>query len=178
MSPRDSGIGYFYTPENEEEAIALQRKRAYADALMQQNGTQGAYGGLADAGAKIAGALLGNKANRQTRDLAKSSGESYAKAMARLLGADMPGAGPAAPGPAAPVEMDENGAAIPSAPTAAGNGPSPRQSRMAQLLSTGDPRLIAQFAPTLFEHQLGREDKAEDRANMLADKQRKILSPQ
>jgi hypothetical protein len=168
--PSDFGQGYFYTPEDEEQSIALQRRRAYADALLKSHGTEGSYGGLADAGRMLAGALVARKADAGQRELAKSSWESYAKSMAALLGGDTASASPG------PMGMDENGAPI-APPAAAGPAPNSRQSRMAQLMASGDPRLIQQFAPSMLEHQMGREDKLEDRAYTEGQKQMRDLTP-
>lgn len=166
------GQGYFYTPENEEQAIALQRKRAYADALLRSQGTQGAYGGLADAGRMIAGALVAKRADEGQRNLAKESSDSYAQKLAAFLGGNT-----GSPAPQSTPPMDENGASIPSPQVS--NGPQPQgDPRMAALLSSADPRLLSQFGPALFQHQLSRGDKMEDRALDRQDKARVTLSPE
>lgn len=150
-----SSPGYFYEPEDAAQAEAFRRKRAYADALLRENAPQGAYGGLASAGSKIAAALLAKNADKAESDLAASASSKYAKSLATLLGGGNPATGGSSLPQAtqASPQFDENGAAIapassPAAPVA------PANPMLARILASGNPRLISQFAPTILEQQL------------------------
>lgn len=165
-----SNPGYFYEPQDAEQAETFRRKRAYADALLRDREPQGQFGGLAGAGQKIAAALLAKNADKGARELAQSSADRYAQAMTQFYGGgQLPqasaapqqfdengGAMPAAPQPAAPA-MDENGAPIaPGAQIGAAMGGG---SQMERLLATKNGALIRQLAPALFENQMGRDNK-------------------
>lgn len=89
-----SAPGYFYSPEDQAQAQAIQRRQAYATALLGDAPPQGAYGGLAGAGNKLLGAFLANKADKQAQDLATGAQGRYAKAVGDFLG------GASAPQPA------------------------------------------------------------------------------
>lgn len=218
----------FFSPEDVATEQGLRRRQAYAQALLQGDTPQGAYGGLANAGNKLLGAFLSNKTDAKEADLAKSSQSRYATDMAAFLkggngapaggqmapqspsvpspqisnagGPDMPmdeagmaqGAGPTpqpipnAQGPSPMPQAIPNAQGPAPAPTPMGLGgppqPSQPQSPMDRLLATGNPALIQQFAPQLFTHQLGRDDKQadyqRDRNDTVHDKAVTVLSPE
>ncbi len=169
------GEGFFYTPEDQAQQQALRRRQAYAQALMQGQRHEGRYGGLADAGNSIAGALIGRSADRQAADLAKTSQERYATGLAALLkggsGAspqvsnspDSPQASPQAAiqgegmeGPGAPSQVQAQ-------PVAPQQQPQDFASRLA---ATGNPQLMYQFGPMLAQNQFNRENKVWENENI------------
>jgi len=213
----------FFTPEDMATEQGIRRRQAYAQALLQGDTPQGAYGGLASAGNKLLGAFLSKQADTKEADLSKSAQESYAKNIAAFLGGDNAppatppvsisnsvGSGPqmnaaSIPGgdssgmegpssapiqanapkippqmpqsspdmgiegpvsPPAPIQSPSGQGSMPqpmlmaqnqapvSAPAAA-----PQMTQMQRLLATGDPRLIQQFAPQIFTHQMDINDR-------------------
>lgn len=183
-----SSQGYFYTPEEQEQLTALQRKQAYARALLQsgnQDPGNGAYAGLRNAGSSIMGAILANKADKQERGLTQAAGSKYTKDLGAFLsgtyGQDTASAAQA-PTPSSQIsnssgsgpEMAPSGQGPqvpPSGPTAtAGGAPAPAGPTQPQapqgqpnplqaLVQTGNPALMQQFGPSLLNNQLERGNK-------------------
>lgn len=180
-----SSPGFFYTPEEQEQYAAIQRRQAYARALMQNGaGDAGnaAYGGLRNAGNSILGAFLAKGADAKERDLSQSAGNKYAADMGAFLTGITP---PQATPPAVPSPQISNASGsgpqmasgtspqqtIP-APSASGpnqvQAPAIGQSQaqpqqpynpMAALAATHNPYLMQQFGPKLFEHQMDVNDR-------------------
>lgn len=140
--------GYFYEPADIEAAEALRRKRAYANALMTNDVPQGAYGGLAAAGSRIAGALLARNSDRDMSQLGADMSKRQADAWAAILKGESPSAVPSQPS-----QVDENGAPIPSAPAPQTNG-----SLADRVLASGNAGLIGQLAPSLVQNQMKRDN--------------------
>lgn len=183
-----SSQGYFYTPEEQEQLTALQRKQAYAKALLQSGGADpgtGAYAGLRNAGGSILGAILANKADTQERGLTQAAGSKYTKDLGAFLsGTYGQDAAASAPVPTASPQISNNSGSgpemapsgqgpqvPPSGPTApAGGVPAPAGPTQPQapqgqpnplqaLVATGNPALMQQFGPSLLNNQLERGNK-------------------
>lgn len=180
-----SSPGYFFTPEDQAQEDALKRRQAFARALIQ-SGTNDPgdtpYAGLRSAGNSLIGAFLSNKADSSERDLARSASDRYNTDMASFLKGGATYAGGAVPapqisnagGPDMPVDSSQGQQQPPTgAPMGmGGQTPMPQQtaqaSPMDRLLGTHNPALIQQFAPQLFTHQLGREDKVWENSQPLS----------
>ena len=76
----------FFTPEDLATEQGLRRRQAYAQALLQSDTPQGAYGGLASVGNKLLGAFLSKQADTKQTELSKSAQESYLKNLGSYLG--------------------------------------------------------------------------------------------
>lgn len=167
-----SSQGFFYTPEDQEQLSALQRKQALAQALLKQGGGDpgsAAYGGVASAGRSILGAFLSNRFNDQENKLTKAAAGRYSQDLGTFLGGGQ-GAMPAGH-PPMPVSQPVTGAspqpqvspvagAPPQQPMAQPQAaPAAQPGSMAALLATHNPGLIQQYAPELLKTQLGREQK-------------------
>jgi hypothetical protein len=167
-----SNPGYFYTPEDQEQADALQRRQAYARALLQQGGGDpgsAAYGGLRNAGNSIIGAFLSNKADKERRDLFQTAGQKYASDLASILN---PKPEFTEVIPTRPMAMDGNGWTEMASRQASGAYDQGQRtpSTMEALARTGNPGLMQQFGPSLLEHQMNRQDSAADYQRDRADK--------
>lgn len=87
-----SGFGQSYNyldPDSQEQLSAIKRRQAYAQALLQQGGSDpgsAAYGGLANAGRSILGAFLANKADKSERDVVRSAQDKYTQDLGAFLG--------------------------------------------------------------------------------------------
>lgn len=183
-----SSQGYFYTPEEQEQLTALQRKQAYAKALLQsgnQDPGAGAYAGLRNAGSSIMGAILANKADKQEQGLTQAADSKYTKDLGAFLsgtyGQDTAAAAPA-PTPSPQIsnssgsgpEMAPSGqgpqmppsgpaATVGGAPAPAGptqpQAPQGQPNSLQALVATGNPALMQQFGPSLLNNQLDRSNK-------------------
>lgn len=167
-----SSQGFFYTPEDQEQLTALQRKQAFAQALLKQGQSDPSstpYGGLAGAGRSVIGAILANKANDREADLAKAAGNRYSQDLGTFLGGQQP-ITPTTQTPT-PVSQPVTGASPqPQASPVAGAPPQQTMAQpqaapavqpgsMAALLATHNPGLIQQYAPTLMQHQWETQEK-------------------
>lgn len=144
------GEGFFYTPEDQAAQQSIRRQQAYAQALMQGKQHQGQYGGLADAGNSIAGALIGKKADKDYSALATKSQGEYSSALANLLKG---GSGPSPQVSNAPQELDPEGNPMPSQAPAQGQP----QSIMERIAASGNPALMYQFGPQALQAQMQSE---------------------
>lgn len=121
-----SSPGFFNTPEEQEQYAAIQRRQAYARALMQNGaGDAGnaAYGGLRNAGNSILGAFLAKGADAKERDLSQTAGNKYATDMGAFLTGITP---PQATAPAVPPPQISNASGSGpqmTAPSPAGGAP-------------------------------------------------------
>lgn len=191
-----SSQGYFYTPEDQEQIVALQRKQAYAKALLQggmNDPGNAAYGGLANAGKSILGAILSNKADKAEGALAQSAAQKYAQDLGTFLGGTSGQAQTPPPPPqggmqAAPPQVSNSAGSGPQMPPAMPQQPAPQQpapqpqqqapSPMQALIATHNPALMQQFGPTLMQHQLERQDQQADYTRNRADKLERPATPQ
>lgn len=82
-----SGIGSYLSPEDQEQLSAIQRKQAYARALLQQgqDSGSGAYGGLKSAGSAILGAILANRADKSEKALTQGAASKYQQDLGSFL---------------------------------------------------------------------------------------------
>lgn len=83
-----SSAGFGFAPDDQEALTALQRKQAYARALLQGGQSDPgntAFAGIANAGKSILGAILANKADTQEKDLTKAATDRQTQAMAQFL---------------------------------------------------------------------------------------------
>lgn len=173
---RGYGEGFFYTPEDQAAQEGIRRRQAYAQALMQGRQHQGQYGGLADAGDKIAGALLGKRADKDASGLAASSQAKYAADLGKLLSGNGSGASPQISNAAgSPQEMDPEGNPMASTGAALkgpsldpeGNpvasmqpqAPQQPQSIMDRIAQSGNPALMFQFGPQALQNQMQTESR-------------------
>lgn len=178
-----SGFGQPYSyldPDSQEQLSAIKRRQAYAQALLQQGGSDpgsAAYGGLANAGRSILGAFLANKADKSERDIVRSAQDKSTQDLVAFFGGGSQQSPPqpmtppvsvsnaAGSGPqmdAGPVQPPPSGPQQVQAPNIGPPVPSPQQapqSPMDRLLATHNPALIQQFAPQLFTHQMDINDK-------------------
>lgn len=161
------GEGFFYTPEDQAAQQAIRRRQAYAQALMQGKQHEGRFGGLADAGNSIAGALIARKADKDATGLATQTQTKYAADLANLLKG---GSGPSpqiSNSAGSPQELDPEGN-----PMAAQGGPQldPEGNPMAQapaqgqpqsfaqrIAASGNPALMYQFGPQVLQAQMQNE---------------------
>lgn len=172
MSSQGYGEGFFYTPEDQAAQQAIRQRQAYAQALLQGRQHQGQYGGLADAGNSIAGALLAKRADKDATKLAGDSQSRYASSLADLL------RGSSGPSPqvsnmaGSPQELDPEG--NPTASTGApqqprlgpeGNPMSSQatsqgqpQSIAERIAASGNPALMFQFGPQAIQTQMQNEN--------------------
>jgi hypothetical protein len=148
-----------------------------------------AYGGLRNAGNSILGAFLANKADKSETGLAKSASDRYTQGLASLLGGNQPSQTPATPPPAASTQpspqisnsagsgpiMPNGGATSPQGaiggqqapvqPQASSQPPmpaqpvQPSQDPLQRLVATGNPALMAQFGPSMLNHQIEINDQ-------------------
>lgn len=198
-----SSPGFFYSPEDQDAIAQLQRKQAYARALLQQGssdpGNQ-AYGGLRNAGNAILGAFLANKAGKQETSLNQDASSRYTKALGSFLTGNSPQQAPSAPisgansapvpspspqisnmagsGPVMAASAPQPQGGPEQAPNAAPPPPQQPQSDIQRLIATGNPALINQFAPELFKHGQTRADEASDYQRDRADKIMRPATPQ
>lgn len=166
---RGYGEGFFYSPEDQAAQEGIRRRQAYAQALMQGRQHQGQYGGLADAGNSIAGALLAKRADKDATKLAGDSQSRYASSLADLLRG---GSGQSPQVSNAPQELDPEG--NPMASTGApqqprldpeGNPMSSQapsqgqpQSIAERIAASGNPALMFQFGPQALQAQMQNEN--------------------
>ncbi len=163
MSPQQGfGEGFFYTPEDQEAQQQLRQKQAFAQALLKGQKRQGRYAGLANAGEKIAGALLSNKAEKQEAELAAKSQAEYTKSMAELLrgGSAAQGGGSGmlsnmAASPQDGMEMDPEGN-----PMQTQQPPQAQPQSFGQrLAASNNPALMYQFGDDVIKQEMGRDQK-------------------
>lgn len=168
------GEGFFYTPEDQAAQQQIRRRQDYAKALLQGQGHQGQYGGLADAGSSIAGALLAKRADKDATGLASSAQAKMVEALKGIYqGNNGSGASPqvsnmagspqemagALKGPA--LDPEGNPVAMSEQPRV---GPAPQamseQGGFADRIArSGNPALMMQFLPQIAQSQMGRENK-------------------
>ena len=115
----------FFTPEDVATEQGLRRRQAYAQALMQGDTPQGAYGGLAAAGNKILGAFLSKQADTKEANLAKSAQESYAKNFQQWLGGGNSPTPPVSVSNAVGSGPQMNAPQVPGGDASGMEGPSP-----------------------------------------------------
>lgn len=104
-----SGIGSYLSPEDQEQLSAIQRRQAYAQALLQQgqDSGRGAYGGLKSAGSAILGAVLANRADKSEKALTQGAASKYQQDLGSFLSGTQP---QAAPAPASGIQPPPQGA--------------------------------------------------------------------
>lgn len=116
----------FFTPEDVATEQGLRRRQAYAQALMQGDTPQGAYGGLASAGNKLLGAFLSKQADTKEAALAKSAQDSYTKSLGAFLGGgDQPATPPVSVSNAVGSGPQMNAPQVPGGDASGMEGPSP-----------------------------------------------------
>jgi hypothetical protein len=83
-----SNPGYFYSPEDQEQLSAIQRKQALAKALLQSGLSDPGntpYAGLANAGKSILGAFLTKRGDTAERDLTQTTQQKYTQDLGKFL---------------------------------------------------------------------------------------------
>jgi hypothetical protein len=154
------GEGFFYTPEDQAQQEGIRCRQAYAQALMQARQHQGQYGGLADAGDKIAGALMGKRADKDAAKLATDSQSRYATDLSALLrgnqGAVSPGSISNSAG--TPQETDPEGNPMAQAQPPQSMAQAP-QSFADRVAGSGNPALMFQFGPDIIKQQMQMDAK-------------------
>lgn len=168
------GEGFFYTPEDQAAQQAIRQRQAYAQALLKGQQHQGQYGGLADAGSSIAGALLAKYANKDAAKLATSQQEKMAAALKGIYQGNN-GSGPSPQvSNVASGNLDPEGNPVASTQPPQAQQPSSFADRIVQ---SGNPTLMMQFLPEIAKSQLGREEKTwENQQPMSAATQQQIAA--
>lgn len=140
----------FFFPDNTPEQAQLLRQQLFAKQLIdggQSDQATGAYGGLANAGKMLAGALLSKRLGDKAKDLETTREGSYSKALGNFLSPfDYGGA------PNTDTGIPDNVNVSPQA--SAANAGQLGSSMGARLAATGNPDLIRQAAPQLMAQQL------------------------
>ncbi len=154
------GEGFFYTPEDQAAQQAIRQRQAYAQALLKGQQHQGQYGGLADAGSSIAGALLAKYADKDASKLATTQQEKMAAALKGIYQGNS-GSGPSPQvSNVASGNLDPEGNPVASTQPQAQQQPSSFADRIAQ---SGDVGMMMRFLPQIAQSQLGREEKTWER---------------
>ncbi len=161
------GEGFFYTPEDQAAQQAIRRRQDYAKALMQGNQHQGRFGGLADAGNSIAGALLAKRADKDATGLASSAQAKMVEALKGIYGggngaaaspqvSNMAGSPQEMAGALKGPSLDPEGNPVSSTQPQPPQAPSSFADRIGQ---SGNAGLMMQFLPQIAQSQMGRENK-------------------
>lgn len=168
------GEGFFYTPEDQAQQQAIRQRQAYAQALMQGKQHQGQYGGLADAGNSIAGALLAKRANSDATKLAGDTQSRYASDLANLLKGNGSGPSPQVSNASggAMSELDPEGNPM-GVPQSTGGG-----SFADRLAQSHNPALMYQFGPKIIESQMNRDEKTWENQQPLSAARNQEISAQ
>lgn len=170
--------GYFFADQASQDA--LKQRQAYAQALLaagQQDPGSSKYGGLANAGKEILGALLQNWSNKDAAKLSAEDKTKYADAITKMLGPGetKPGAFPTEAGDLNAMGTTNKGSLVDSLGA-------DRSKAYADMLSGLQPGQGMQMLPQIMQQGFQRQDQLSDEARqhaqMAQDKQMTPLTPE
>lgn len=170
--------GYFFADQASQDA--LKQRQAYAQALLaagQQDPGSSKYGGLANAGKEILGALLQNWSNKDAAKLSAEDKTKYADAITKMLGP-----GETKPGVFPTEAGDLNAMGTTNKGTLVDSLGADRSKAYADMLSGMQPNQGMQMLPGIMQQGFQRQDQISDEARqhaqMAQDKQMTPLTPE